>query len=197
MRSFMVTAVVAALHGMVLVPWGAAAPEVTPPETSVVRVSLVQGAAVKKPAPQQVAQMQPTLAKTPAKTSAKSPAKTPVVKQQPEPAPAQETTKPAPQQGNAASTAITKPAPADYASNPPPVYPREARLRKLQGVVYLEVWVNEDGSVKQLALHRSSGHKVLDEAAAKAVQQWRFSPARMGEKAVAGKVIVPIAFKLQ
>ena len=48
-------------------------------------------------------------------------------------------------------------------------YPDEARRRKLSGDLLLDVAVKPDGSVGQISLRRSSGHRVLDDAAVRIV----------------------------
>lgn len=84
-----------------------------------------------------------------------------------------------------------------YRENPPPEYPLLARRRQLEGTVVLEAQVGADGLVEELALHQSSGHRLLDEAALKGVKGWRFEPGRRGVTAVAMKVLVPVRFGLR
>ena len=60
----------------------------------------------------------------------------------------------------------------------------------------LRLEVLESGAVGKIELVQSSGHSVLDEAAIRAVQRWRFEPARSGSAAVACSIEVPIRFKL-
>lgn len=49
-------------------------------------------------------------------------------------------------------------------------YPDEARRQKLSGSLLLDVSVNPDGTVNDIQLRRSSGHKVLDDAAIRIVR---------------------------
>ncbi|MCP4043489.1 MAG: TonB family protein [Gammaproteobacteria bacterium] len=44
-------------------------------------------------------------------------------------------------------------------------YPDEARRKKLSGSLVLDVSLNPDGSIDEIILRRSSGHKTLDDAA--------------------------------
>lgn len=81
-------------------------------------------------------------------------------------------------------------------SNPEPKYPYSARKRGLQGVVVLSVTVAPDGSVAEISIHQSSGHKVLDRSAIKTIKNWYFSPARLGDKPVVARLQVPIRFQL-
>lgn len=49
-------------------------------------------------------------------------------------------------------------------------YPEEARRRNLSGKLLLDVAINADGSLNNVTLLRSSGHKVLDDAAMRIVR---------------------------
>ncbi len=49
-------------------------------------------------------------------------------------------------------------------------YPEEARRRNLSGKLLLDVAINADGSLNNVTLVRSSGHKVLDDAAMRIVR---------------------------
>lgn len=81
-----------------------------------------------------------------------------------------------------------------YRNNPPPVYPRAARRRGMEGEVLLDVLVNAEGRVEELELSRTSGHRVLDRAALAAVRRWSFTPGRRGDEAISMWVTVPVRF---
>ncbi len=49
-------------------------------------------------------------------------------------------------------------------------YPEEARRRNISGQLVLDVALNPDGKINQITIRRSSGHKVLDEAAIRIVE---------------------------
>ena len=49
-------------------------------------------------------------------------------------------------------------------------YPEEARRRKISGHLVLDVALNPDGKINQITIRRSSGHKVLDDAAIRIVE---------------------------
>lgn len=49
-------------------------------------------------------------------------------------------------------------------------YPDEARRQNLSGSLLLDVAINPNGSVRDITVRRSSGHKVLDDAAIRIVQ---------------------------
>lgn len=90
-----------------------------------------------------------------------------------------------------------KPSYPAYLRNPPPTYPKSARKRRLEGVVYLRVWVGADGRVQNIKIATSSAHRSLDQAAVKTVRTWRFIPAKRNGKARADEVIVPVRFRLK
>jgi protein TonB len=85
---------------------------------------------------------------------------------------------------------------AAYLSNPRPPYPFAARRLGLEGRVLLRAEILDDGSCGRIAVSRSSGHDMLDEAALRAVKQWRFVPARRGAQAETAWVEIPVAFRL-
>jgi len=80
--------------------------------------------------------------------------------------------------------------------NPKPHYPGAARRRGMQGTVLLLVQVSEKGKVDKVKVRKSSGFRLLDNAATEAVKLWQFAPGRKGVLAMAGEVIVPVKFNL-
>ena len=85
---------------------------------------------------------------------------------------------------------------AGYRNNPPPEYPALAQDRGLQGQVILKVQVLASGRAAAVSVDKSSGHKILDDAAVKVVQGWTFDPAKRGQTPIDGWVKVPLNFKL-
>jgi protein TonB len=83
-----------------------------------------------------------------------------------------------------------------YLNNPAPEYPALAQDRGLQGRVILKVHVLATGKPDNIAVGKSSGHKILDDAAIKAVLAWSFEPAKRGQTPVDGWVSVPLNFKI-
>jgi protein TonB len=77
-----------------------------------------------------------------------------------------------------------------------PNYPSQARRRNQQGVVLVEVRLDERGQQRSLSVLRSSGVDSLDRAALDAVAQWRFRPETTGGQAVPSRVQIPIQFAL-
>jgi periplasmic protein TonB len=86
---------------------------------------------------------------------------------------------------------------ADYLDNPAPNYPALSRRSGEQGKVMLRVFVEPGGNAGQVLIAASSGFDRLDSAAIDAVRRWKFVPARQGENAIAGWVVVPINFSLK
>lgn len=83
-----------------------------------------------------------------------------------------------------------------YLNNPEPEYPRMAKRNGEQGKVILKVFVSAEGKAESVTIKQGSGFDSLDNAALKAVQAWRFVPARKGAEAVSAYVNVPITFAL-
>ena len=84
-----------------------------------------------------------------------------------------------------------------YLRNPLPPYPRIAREHGWEGMTLLQVEVFDDGHGGNLEIVKSSGYKILDEAAASAVRHWRFLPARSGDTSVRSTVEIPIRFRIE
>jgi protein TonB len=182
-------------------------PEITPPKPLPAAPKpvkkKVEPKPEKKPEPVPVVQPEPQLVSrapdpVPAPTVA-APAPTP-------PEPVAETPPPQPQ-------AAPQPAPptpepvvdevdppkfnADYLDNPAPRYPPLSRRMGEQGRVLLRVHVAAGGTAMEVTLHKTSGFERLDRAALETVKQWKFVPARQGDKPVSAWVIVPIQFNLK
>ncbi|MCX8132983.1 MAG: energy transducer TonB, partial [Roseococcus sp.] len=78
-----------------------------------------------------------------------------------------------------------------------PAYPEMARARGEQGVVVLELAIGTDGRVITARVARSSGFPMLDEAARRAAQEWRFRPARIEGQPTLATVQAAVQFRLQ
>jgi len=75
------------------------------------------------------------------------------------------------------------------------VYPKNALDQDLEGTVSLAVAVGADGAIKSVAVAKSSGHQLLDEAAVRALKSgWTFKPGMDKGKPTTGKVIVTFVF---
>jgi protein TonB len=62
-----------------------------------------------------------------------------------------------------------------YKNNPPPDYPTLAVRQGWQGTVLLRVRVLQSGAVESVEVVKSSGKKVLDDAAIHTVERWVFA----------------------
>ncbi|MEZ5758686.1 MAG: energy transducer TonB [Emcibacteraceae bacterium] len=94
-------------------------------------------------------------------------------------------------------SAISEPVAAAYLNNPPPSYPRIARLRRQQGTVLLNVEVEMNGHPGDIQVVKSSGYQLLDQAAINTVRKWRFLPAKRGNEPVKANVEIPITFQIK
>lgn len=75
-----------------------------------------------------------------------------------------------------------------------PVYPQEAFIKKIEGIVTLEVVIGIDGRVGRVKVVRSIPQ--LDAAAIQTVHQWLFSPAIKGGRPVATIATAPVTFRI-
>ena len=75
-----------------------------------------------------------------------------------------------------------------------PVYPQEAVIKKIEGVVTLEIVIGVDGKVGRARVLRSIPQ--LDAAAIQTVRQWVFSPAIKGGRPVATIAQAPVSFRI-
>ncbi len=78
-----------------------------------------------------------------------------------------------------------------------PLYPLIAKKSGWEGTVLVRVTVEKNGRASQVDVSRSSGHKVLDDAALKAVKRWAFRPARDGNIPIRSVVVIPLKFSLK
>jgi len=71
-----------------------------------------------------------------------------------------------------------------------PNYPLAARQNRIQGSGIFKLVVAKDGRVNSIQVIKSTGSKLLDDAAEKALQQWLFEPGLIKE------VSVPVRFTM-
>jgi len=76
-------------------------------------------------------------------------------------------------------------------------YPLAAMRMGWQGRVVLNVEVLANGSCGQLYVLQGSGHELLDKAAIQTVKGWRFTPARVGGKAVTKWFKIGVTYSLK
>lgn len=77
-----------------------------------------------------------------------------------------------------------------------PVYPYKARQRNIEGYVKVKMLVRADGTVGDVSVLDAQPKGLFDEAAMKAVPQWRFSPGVIDGVAVPSWVVTTIRFTL-
>jgi protein TonB len=75
-----------------------------------------------------------------------------------------------------------------------PLYPQEAFVKKIEGVVEVEFLIDAQGEVPSARVIRSV--PMLDAAAIATVKQWRFRPAMKGGRPVATIARAPVAFRI-
>jgi protein TonB len=78
--------------------------------------------------------------------------------------------------------------------NVPPTYPDIAKQARVQGVVVLEAVIDKTGEVTKVRVLR--GVPLLNDAAAAAVQQWRYTPTTLNGQPVAVVMTVTVNFRL-
>lgn len=78
-----------------------------------------------------------------------------------------------------------------------PVYPQTALARGIEGIIVLSALIDLAGQPGNIQVKTSSGDRALDDAAVKAVSQWRFSPAAQGGTALASVFEVPVKFEIK
>jgi protein TonB len=77
-----------------------------------------------------------------------------------------------------------------------PVYPADAKAAGVQGLVFLEAYIDTDGSVANLTVLRSPDDR-LTQAALDAVSQWKYTPTRLNGAPVPVMMTVTVNFTLQ
>jgi protein TonB len=76
----------------------------------------------------------------------------------------------------------------------PPIYPARAQASGIEGWVEVDFTITENGQVQDLAVHAASNPGVFDDAAVKAVSQWRYQPVMRDHQPVAVRTRVRIRF---
>jgi protein TonB len=75
-------------------------------------------------------------------------------------------------------------------------YTDEARSKGLEGLVICDLIIGENGHIRSVVLVQGLGSG-LDEAALEALKSFEFSPAKIGDRAVAVKIRYKYRFQLQ
>jgi len=77
-----------------------------------------------------------------------------------------------------------------------PIYPILAKKAEVEGLVVLDVYVDEQGMIGDIKVMKSMPMGLTDEAV-KAVRQWEYEPARQYGRAVPAWMIVKVDFRLK
>jgi len=75
-----------------------------------------------------------------------------------------------------------------------PVYPQEAFVKKIEGTVVVEIWIDIHGNVVRTRILQSI--PLLDAAAIATVKEWRFEPALKGGRPVMTSAHAPVTFRI-
>jgi TonB family protein len=98
-------------------------------------------------------------------------------------------------QSRPAAQAAAKIVPAEILSKPTPIYTEEARAKRIEGEVLLEVVLEASGKLRVLRIVRGLGHG-LDDAAVHAAEQIRFKPALQDGQPSDSTVVLHVIFQL-
>jgi periplasmic protein TonB len=98
-------------------------------------------------------------------------------------------------QSHPAAAAAAKVVPAEILSKPTPIYTQEARSKKIEGEVLLEVVFEASGKIHVLRVIRGLGYG-LDDAAVHAAEQIRFKPALQDGQPADSTAVLHIIFQL-
>lgn len=98
-------------------------------------------------------------------------------------------------QSRPAPSAAATLVPAEILSKPVPTYTDEARSKRIEGEVLLEVVLEASGKLRVLRVVRGLGHG-LDDAAVRAAEQIRFKPALKDGQPYDSTAVVHIIFQL-
>ena len=98
-------------------------------------------------------------------------------------------------QSRPAAQAAAKIVPAEILSKPTPIYTEEARAKRIEGEVLLQVVLEATGKLRVLRIVHGLGHG-LDDAAVHAAEQIRFKPALQDGQPSDSTVVLHIIFQL-
>jgi TonB family protein len=98
-------------------------------------------------------------------------------------------------QSRPAAQAAARIVPAEILSKPVPIYTEEARAKRIEGEVLLEVVLEATGKLHVLKVVHGLGHG-LDDAAVRAAEQIRFKPALQNGQPSDSTVVLHVIFQL-
>lgn len=83
-----------------------------------------------------------------------------------------------------------------FRHRPAPTYPAQAQRDEIEGTVRLKLLIGADGRVAEVSLLRSSGHRLLDQAALSAARAWVLEPAHQNGTPTPAWAEVEVPFRL-
>ena len=78
----------------------------------------------------------------------------------------------------------------------PPVYPYEARKRKISGKVVMRFLVTKKGNVRKVQVVRAKPEGIFENKAKEAIKKWKFEPGSYKGEPVPTWVELPISFDM-
>jgi len=78
-----------------------------------------------------------------------------------------------------------------------PIYPEIAQEAGIEGTVIVQAFINDKGIVEETVILKGVPNTGLDEAAAKAIMQTRFKPAKQRDRPVGVWISIPVHFTLK
>ncbi len=81
--------------------------------------------------------------------------------------------------------------------SPKPCYPRVSRTRGEQGVVVVDIHIDQQGQATQVVVKKSTGYARLDQCAVQAMQQGQFAAASHQQQPIKSVLTRRIAFRLE
>ena len=75
-------------------------------------------------------------------------------------------------------------------------YPEVARKAGIEGTVFIEAVIDENGDVTSTKIIKSMGNNGCDQAAQNAIEAVKWEPARQDGKPVKVRISIPIKFRL-
>jgi protein TonB len=88
-------------------------------------------------------------------------------------------------------------APLSVLARMPPIYPRWARRRGIEGWVTVRFGVNAQGRVEDVTILEAQPSKVFEQSVKRAVSKWRFKPGTVGGMPVRTRVETTIRFEME
>ncbi len=77
-----------------------------------------------------------------------------------------------------------------------PLYPEEAKEKKLEGTVYIKALIDKSGTVVDAKVSKTCGTELLDKAALAAAHKCKYKPAVQKGRPIAVWVTYKVEFKL-